>query len=84
MIPFFPASCLVQVPYVVKFIRVILKCRYRFFKHLYLHLQQYKVQPNENNIILIVALKVLSTDTSFIKLSTLEFNFHYRFSSHHL
>ena len=52
MIPFFLASCLVQAPYLVQFTRVILKCPYQYFKRLYLYLQQYKVQPNEKDIIL--------------------------------
>ena len=31
---------------------VILKSRYQYLKRLYLYLQQYKVQPNEKDIIL--------------------------------
>ena len=52
MISFFPASCLVQLPYLVKLTSRNLEYRYRFFKRLYLYLQQYKAQPKEKGIIL--------------------------------
>ena len=31
---------------------LFLKCQYRYFKHFYLYLQQYKAQPNKKGIIL--------------------------------
>ena len=58
---FLSASYLVQELYLVKF--TSLEYQYRYFKCLYLYLQQYKAQrPDKKGIIL---WKALSTDTSF-------------------
>ena len=48
----FPASCLVQAPYLVKFTLRNLKVLVPVLKAFKLYLQQYKVQPNEKDIIL--------------------------------
>ena len=80
MIPFLPASCLVQAPYLVKFTSpVILKsvciCIYNTIRY-----------SLTKRISFCSSFKTLSTDTKIgvcqQKLSTLELNFHYRFSSH--
>ena len=61
---------------------------YRHFKRLYLYLKNIRHSLTKR-ISLCSSFKALSTDTIFIKiglcyqkLSTLEFNFHYRLSSH--
>ena len=61
----FPASCLAQALYLVKFtLHNLIKYRYRYFKRLYLYLRQYKAQPR---ISFCSSFKILSTDTSFIE-----------------
>ena len=49
----FPTSCLVQALYLVKFTSRNFKVPVPVLnKRVYLHLQQYKAQPNEKGIIL--------------------------------
>ena len=73
----FSASCLVQAPYLVKFTSRVCICIYKIGHSL------------TKKVSFCSSFKALSTETSYIKigvcyqkLSTLEFNSHYRLSSH--
>ena len=83
----FPASCLVQALYLVKFnyLKVPVPALLSVCIFIYNNIRNSLMRK----VSFCSYLKPLSTDTSFIKievcyqkLSTLEFNFHYQLSSH--
>ena len=89
MISFFPARCLVQPPYLVKFTSHNLKVPGTGSLSVCIGIYDNIRHSLTKRISFCGSFKALSTDTSFIKigvcyqkLSTLECNFHSRLSSH--